>query len=170
MKTVERSLLTISGLAGIIAFFLPFLHFKKFILDISFGGMTYAKAALDLADQAKYPIQRKFFTVFMESWQQASLTGVFERAALAFVLLGPVIFFMLSLGHFFRGLAGKQYKRGIFIALLYLGVSWAVFHFMGSDYNLSLNFFKAAGIGFWIGFSAIVLAALSVFFEKTPKR
>lgn len=169
MKTIERFLLTISGLTGIVAFFLPFLHFKKFILNIQFGGMTYVKAALDLAGQGKHPIQKEFFEVFLESWQQASLTGMFKHAALAFILMGPVLFLIHSIGHFFRGLAGKQYQRGIFFALFYMLFSWLIFKYTGAEYDLALNFFKAVGMGFWLGFGAIVVAALSVFFEKTSK-
>lgn len=167
MKTIERTLLTLSGLTGIVAFFLPFLHFKKFILSITFSGMTYVKAGLDLAELDKYPIQREFFQVFLESWQQASMLGMLKHAALAFVLLGPVFFVLHSIGHFFRGLAGGHYQRGIFFVLFYMGVSWAIFHFIGEDYNLAINFFNAVGIGYWLGFGAIVVAALSAFFDNS---
>lgn len=167
MKTTERILLTLSGLAGIVAFFLPFLQFNNFIKDITFGGMTYAKAGLDLADLGSYPLQREFFAIFLENWQQASLMGTLKHAVMAFVLLGPVFFLLHSVGHFFRGLVGSHYKRGIFFALLYMGVSWLTFTYMGSEFNLKMSFFNSVGLGFWMGFGAIVLAALSAFFDTS---
>ncbi|RMG29465.1 MAG: hypothetical protein D6730_03915 [Bacteroidetes bacterium] len=168
MKTVERTLLSISGLAGIAAFFLPFFRAGRFFSDIALSGFSFVQAGLDAGGVGAYPAQKQAFMTFLESWQQASMLGMLKYAALAFVWLGPVFFVLYSLGHFFRGLAGRHYKRGIFFALLYMGAGYLVFRFLGPEMGLEYGFFDAVGPGFWVGFTAIIVAAFSAFFEKSP--
>lgn len=167
----ERIILTIAGATGIAGFFMSFFKIKKFILELSLSGYTYVKAGLDMAGIEKHPIAREFVLGIKNLIMNADqFDEKLKLIGLAFILLGPIFFVLHSIGHFVRGMMGKQYKRGIFFALAYMGGAWAFLKYYGNEVNMNINFFELTDIGFWISFTAIIVAAFSVFFEGSTGR
>ena len=91
------------------------------------------------------------------------------------VMSGPLYFLSYSIGYLIRGLRGKQYQRGIFFTIVYIGVAWLVFYLLGQqnsgklfglETGIPFNFFKMAGIGCWLAIGSMVAAAFSLFFAK----
>lgn len=179
----EQSMLTLAGIAGIAAFFLPYIQFEQSILGISLvdtyvSGLTYTRSALDATGVLPYEGGRTFVALLQELWTNAqSWQDYGTVAGLLVVISGPIFYLLYSLGYLFRGLFGKQYKRGIFFNFIYMGASWGICKWitathstevLGKQLGLNLNFFANAGLGYWIAFAAVIVAGFSLLFE--PKR
>lgn len=177
---LEKILLTLGGLAGITAFFLPYLTFSKSILGLevlnaSMSGYSLSRSLLDAFGILGYEGSQTAWKVLQEVMQTANGTeGYLSLAGLIFVFAGPFLFLAYSLGYFFRGLMGRQYKHGIFFTLIYAGLSWLTFYListtqtttqlMGLDVGVKLEFFSMAGVGFWVAVGGMLVAAFSLFF------
>ncbi|MEO0474070.1 MAG: hypothetical protein AAF206_30960, partial [Bacteroidota bacterium] len=146
------------------------------LMELNISGYNYVRTALDYFQVIDYPGGRDMINLVQDLWgnaQQMENKGLILGGVVA--LLGPIFFLLYSLGHFFRGLAGKQYKRGIFFMLLFSGYSYLVMFLLnqktttevlGQEIGIKLSFLEVAGPGFWVAVGAIFLAAISVFFEK----
>jgi hypothetical protein len=178
---LERIILTLAGAVGIAAFFFPFLRLQpdglgEKVLDIPVSGYSYTLTALDAAEVYDYPEGKHLLEVVGELFQNSEkLENKALWAGVMLVLTGPIFFVLFSLGHFIRGLAGKPYKRGIFFALLFTGFAWLIFFLLsgksnvevlGHEIGLQFNFFKMAGLGFWMAAGSVLAAAFSLFFSK----
>lgn len=176
MRT-EQLLLIIAGLAGIAAFFFPFIHFPDITIlgaelrDMTISGHGLIMGILDRFDLVQSASGSHIIGNILDLWQSStSIQQYLVFIGIMLFVIGPLIFLLYCLGYLFRGLRGKSYKRGIFTALLYMGLGWLAFYLAGSEDGLALNFFNQVGIGFWIAWGAVVLAALSVFFEKNTSK
>lgn len=178
---LERITLLLAGLVGIAAFFMPFLHLQpeglgKNLVNVDVSGYSYVMTVLDAADVQEYPEGRALLEVvgeFFENSQKIENKALW--AGVMVVLTGPIFFLLYSLGHLFRGVAGQSYKRGIFFTLLFTAFAWAVFFFLSDKSNIEFgaleigpkfNFFKMAGLGFWMAAGSVLGAAFSLFFSK----
>ncbi len=178
---LERITLTLAGLVGIAAFFLPFLHLQpegigKNLVNVDVSGYSYVMTILDAAEVQEYPEGRAMVEVLGELFENSKkVENKALWAGVMVVLTGPIFFLLYSLGHLFRGIAGQSYKRGIFFTLLFTLFAWAVFFFLSDKSNIEFgsleigpkfNFFKMAGIGFWMSAGSVLVAAFSLFFSK----
>ena len=174
---LDRTVLILSGLTGVAAFFLPFIN-HDYLLggEMAASGYNYVMTSLDASGTLSFEEGRNIWSLFQEYIQSAGSPA--DYAAIAgtlFTLAGPLIFLIFSLGYIFRALRGKQYRNGIFLSLLFLGIAWASFHFLGTSPAQTLfpdapegtlNFFGMAGLGFWLAFGSMIAAAFSLFFAK----
>lgn len=190
---LEQFVLTLGGIAIVVAFFLPYLTLNlnptawdgitqtEIKLDddhkikiegidaldrkVAISGLSMTETALRKADLIEEGIDTGWMDWIWNAWtENATSNSQMKVAGLAFVLLGPFIFLLYALGYLFKGITGKQYKRGVFSTLLFLGASWAIFRFL-----LGFNFFDMAGLGFWVAFGGMLTAAFSLFFERGKK-
>ncbi len=176
---LEKIVLILSGFAIIAAFFLPYLtlEVKPTILgqeiplenaqaQIQVSGFSMTQTVLNKTDVIKEGVDNGWADWLWNSWKEnASENAQLKVAGLLFLLAGPFIFLIYALGYIIRGLAGKQYKHGVFTNLLYLAASWAICKFL-----LDLNFFSMAGLGYWVAFGGMMAAAFSLFFERGVKK
>lgn len=177
----ERITLILAGLVGIAAFFLPFLHLKpegigKNLIDAEISGYSYVMTVLDAAEVQEYPEGRAIMEVLGELFENSQkIENKALWAGVMLVLTGPIFFLLYSLGHLFRGISGSSYKRGIFFTFLFTAFAWGVFYWLSDKSNVEIldlevgpqfNFFKMAGLGFWMAAGAVLTAALSLFFSK----
>ncbi|MDX1909616.1 MAG: hypothetical protein SF053_21435 [Bacteroidia bacterium] len=128
-------------------------------------------------------------------WQNTD--SVKDKGALAgimFLVVGPLLYALFAVWYVLRGVFGRQFKFGIGFNVLFLALGWAIFYGITQGYlgnifgkmgetsldlgiglnldlapkvDLSLNFFKLAGIGFWLAFASIWIAGFSLLFEKS---
>ena len=100
-------------------------------------------------------------------WNSAqNFQGLALVVGLIFILSGPIWFGFHGLGYVIRGLRGKQYGRGIFFTLFFMGIGWLVFYLMGKEFEESMGFFQLVGPGFWVAFGGMLVAAFSLLFER----
>lgn len=170
---IEKVVLLLGGLACLSGFFLPYLTLG----NQSISGFDETMAIVDYFT----PVEQE-----QGDWAWDLLSNTFDSitgakgygllAMLAIVLLGPFIFAIYGLSYVIKALAKKQYKRGVFVNLLFMGFAWLTFYLfqeqnsvsvLGMDLGAKLNFFKMAGIGYWVMFSGMMVAAFSLFFGKT---
>jgi hypothetical protein len=188
---LEQFVLTLGGIAIIVAFLLPYVtlnlnptawdvipseikindteikidNISALDSEVEVSGLSMTQSLLNKADVIEEGIDNGWLDWIWNAWQEnASSNTQLKVAGLLFVLAGPFLFLLYALGYLFRGLTGKQYKRGVFTTLLFLGASWAIFKFL-----LGFNFFEMAGPGFWVAFGGMLLAAFSLFFERGKK-
>lgn len=185
MRRVEQIMLIIAGLAGIGAFFLPFLHVEKSLLgvkllDVHVSGYSYVLAWLDFFDLHKQEGARAMIDLLGNLWQSISgIKGYAQVIGLFVVLTGPIFYLLLCLGYLIRGFTGGSFKRGVMFNLLFMGLAWGVFFWISRDkshlsltkdlninLDVSLNFFDMAGPGFWVAFAAVFVAGFSLIFSK----
>jgi hypothetical protein len=167
MKAAERLMLILSGLIGIGSFFLPYFFFKGLLTDFGISGYNLVEAGLSVTDVMASDGGKKLWDAITLLWENtASFKDMMAFAAILLILLTPVYFGFHFLAYLIRGLFGRHYKRGIFFALIHMGLCWLVLYLIGKDNGADLNFFRMAGVGYWIGFGAMILAAFSSFFEK----
>ena len=165
--TLERIVLIFAGLLGLAAFFFPFLHLPEEATISEISGINYVKYTIDGLQAEDGGLIREFIGDLQILWNDAvSINGYIGFGLMLFMLLGPFFFVLYSLGHLFRGLRGKQYRRGIFFSVIFMGVGWLTFYLLSFDLEIKVNFFRMAGIGFWMAFAALILAGISLFFEK----
>lgn len=183
---LEQFVLTLGGIAIIVAFLLPYMtlnlnplawegniteQVKIEGLDalnrkVEVSGLSMTETILNKAEVIEEGIDNGWVDWLWNAWtENASSNSQLKVAGLLFVLAGPFIFLFFALGYLFRGITGKQYKRGIFFTLVFLGASWAIFKFL-----LGFSFFEMAGLGFWVAFGGMLLAAFSLFFERGGKK
>ncbi len=170
---LERIVLTLGGIAIIAAFFLPYLQFKKafteaYKMEVSISGMSMVQTGLEFAEVVPGNTGEGMLDFVKKGWKDSqNFQQLGALIGFIFVLIGPFIFLLYSLGYVFRGLTGRQYKRGIFFTIVYTGISWLTFYLLGNDLGISLNFFSMAGPGFWVAFGGMFAAAMSLFFSKS---
>lgn len=178
---LEQIMLIIAGLAGLGAFFLPFLHFEQNLLGIKIAeatvsGYSYTTAWLDYFDLYQTEHGKAIIDLITNLWENISEPkGYVQMAGLFIVLTGPVFYLLLSLGYLFRGLTGRSFKRGVMFNLFFLALGWGIFFWisqdkstqiLGKEVGLDFNFFAMAGPGFWVAFAAVFVAGFSLLFEK----
>ncbi|GAB4422556.1 MAG: hypothetical protein OHK0039_38650 [Bacteroidia bacterium] len=179
---LEQTILTLAGVAGIAAAFLPFVHYEPQMLGVQLGetqvsGYTFVRALLDEFGVLPFEEGRVAMEAFQQGWSHAGgIKGYAQLSGLVLILAAPLIFVLYSIGYVVRGLAGKQYKRGIWFNLVFPGLAWAILYWISKDHSvtilnqeigLKLNFFSMAGLGYWVAFGAMMAAAFSLFFEKS---
>ncbi len=170
---IEKVVLLIGGLACIAGFFLPYLNFG----GQSISGFGETMTILDYFNLVEYQNGEWALELFSNNLDTiAGIQGYGLLIMLAIVLVGPLFFTIYGLSYIIKALAGKQYKRGVFVNLLFMGFAWLTFflfqeqnsvNVLGMDLGANLNFFKMAGIGYWVMFSGMMIAAFSLFFGKT---
>ena len=73
---------------------------------------------------------------------------------------------------------GKPYNNGFFFTVIYVVIAWLSFMFLtqdsttvvfGKEIGVKFEFLKMVSVGFWLTVGSMFLAAISYFFEKTPK-
>ncbi|MEL6673974.1 MAG: hypothetical protein AAFR61_17355 [Bacteroidota bacterium] len=174
---LDRIFLILSGLLCVAAAFFPFFH-SSYLLDghMSPSGYNYVMATLGQFGVVSFEQGTSLPDMIWNLFNSASQPmDYLMLAGLGLVLAGPVIFALYGLGYILRGLRGKQYRNGIFFAILFLGLSWATLYFLspemvstlfGGDRDTPINFFGLAGLGYWMGFGGMIAAAFSLFFAK----
>ncbi|MDP5170702.1 MAG: hypothetical protein NWR72_10690 [Bacteroidia bacterium] len=170
---LEKIVLLIGGLACVGAFFLPFIT----VASQPISGYTEVMTTLDYFDVVEYKNSEWAIDLFKNGFGNfADLKGYGLLAMLVVVLLGPLIFGLYGLSYIIKALAKRQYKRGVFVNLLFMGFAWLTFYLiqeqntvnvLGMEIGATLNFFKMAGIGYWLAFGGMMAAAFSLFFGKT---
>ncbi len=169
---LEKVVLFLGGAACLAAFFLPYLTFA----GQSVSGLSLVMASLDAAGVVDQPGGSTVVDGLLQVFNQFnSVKDYALLAMLVVVLFGPFMFAIFGLFYVVKSMIGKQYQRGIFLNLLYLGFSWLTFFLIAKYSSLqvihmlgdSLSFFQIAGPGFWVGFGGMILAAFSLFFGKT---
>ena len=183
MKT-GRVMLIFAGLIGILAFFLPYLTFEKSILGVevvnkSMSGYTELLTLLDRLGIYEYGKGIVLTELINDFWQSAnSGRDYLLFAGLMFTLAGPMIFAIYSINYIIRGIMGKPYNNGFFFTVIYVVIAWLSFMFLtqdsptvvfGKEIGVKFEFLKMVSVGFWLTVGSMFLAAISYFFEKTPK-
>ncbi len=178
---LERLMLIIAGLAGVGAFFLPFLNIEQSFLGIklvesSISGYSYTLAWLDYFDLYKSELGGQMLEALTQLWENASeIKAKAQLAGIFLIITAPVIYALYSLGYLIKGLIGKSFKRGIWFNLLFMPAAWGILYWISKDYStqilgqevgLDLNFFSMAGPGYWLAFAAVFIAGFSLLFEK----
>ena len=178
---LEHIVLALGGILGITGFFFPYLHLDTAEIglqmgEVSMSGYSYVRCFLDNFGLYEFDGDYRWLRFSVDLWAEANdPLGLGKAIALTFIQSLPIMMLLYSLGHFFRGITGKQYKRGIIINLLLMGLAWGTFYlismdgsysFLGETASETLNFFKIAGLGYWLSFGGILLAGLSLFFER----
>jgi hypothetical protein len=180
---LEQIMLVVAGLMGIGAFFLPFLQFEQSflglkLLDLSLSGWSYTQAWLDYFGLYQSKVGAEVIRTLIQLWESASeLKGKAQLAGIFFVMTGPVIYLLYSLGYLIRGLLGRSFKRGILFNLLFMPLAWGLMYWLSQDHStslfddklkigLDLNFFSLAGPGYWLAFAAVFVAGFSLLFER----
>ncbi|MDX2286750.1 MAG: hypothetical protein NW241_21470 [Bacteroidia bacterium] len=188
---LEQLMLVIAGLLGIGAFFLPFLSFESALFGVQLAsvhisGLSLTQSLLDFFKVIEHPEGRAAFDIARAFVEQASSPMDYARiAGGAFILAGPFIYLLYALGYLVRGLAKRQFKRGILFNILFPAAAWAILYFLFRVETPELpagellkavqieiprlNFFTFAGIGFWLAFAGIWIAGFSLLFEKNAK-
>lgn len=157
----SRILLTLSGLVGIIAFFLPWMRSPLAGEKLYLRGWTYFQAIGHKLGLVKAGAASKFFDTF---WGQLTDAGsaydIVQALCVWFIILGPVLFLIFHIGHVKKGLTGGHYKRGRDFAWVYLVLSILFLWFGTSDMigwvQKQFSFFNLASYGFVTAFIAMV--------------
>lgn len=178
MKSSQRILLILGGLLCIGAFFLPYFSINYGLGKWNASGLYYSQTLYEyfqaptgnanLLTKAEDKAFDIIYDAAKNAWEKKS-TLQFQGLSIVAVIvaLGPFYFFLFGLGYVYRGLFGKVYKRGIIFNLLFLGLSWTVFHFLSQEVPLiDISFFGIASFGYWIAFAGMFVAAISDFFGK----
>ncbi len=165
---LEQIILTLAGIAIIAALFLPYLTLQVAGQEVmTISGVSIAQSGLEKAEVIADLPGDSLVDFLWDTFNETTTTK--ERMSvigLIFICLGPIIFALYALGYIFRGLRGKQYKRGIFFTLLFTAAAWLIFKFLGAQLGTEFSFFSMAGPGFWVAFGGMLAAAFSVFFER----
>lgn len=175
---LERLMLILAGLAIIAACFLPFYLLELNVFDITLSKLTlnteqYVRAGLDAAQigeggEGNGSAGKLIDILGQELKNAAKWQDYAALAGIVFVLLGPIFYLLYGLGYLFRGLAGKQFKHGIFFNILYPIASFGILYWISTNnlLNLDVGFLNIANVGFWISFAAIWVAGFSLLFAK----
>lgn len=169
----EQIALLLGGLAIIGACFLPFIELSGEMLgpganSTKVSGMSVVQAILDKTGVQSYSEGQDLMNFFQSKWSDPN-TSIQQKGLLGgiwIILFGPLFFALHALGYIFKGLRGKQYSRGIFFTLLFVGLGWLIFWLFGKEDGQSYNFFSTVQTGFWVAIGGMLLAAFSLFFEK----
>ncbi len=169
---LEPLLLTLGGILVIVAFFFPFLIIPTEILSVNgnevhTSGLTLCQEVLGHFEVIEKPAGEGIIPAIIDKWNNATdWKELGLVVGLLFIMGGPIWFGLHSIGYIWKGFRGKQYGRGIFFAILFLGFSWTIIWLWGNSMGLSLNFFQLVQPGFWMGCAGMILAAFSLFFEQ----
>lgn len=157
----SRILLTLSGLVGMIAFFLPWMRSPLAGQKLYLTGWTYFQALGHKLGIVKHGGAAKFFETF---WGQVSgaesAYSLVQALCVWFILLGPIMFMVFHVNHFRKGLKGGHYRRGRDFAWIYLVLS-IFFLWYGTTDMMHLiqkkfSFFNLASYGFYIALAAML--------------
>lgn len=167
---LERIVLILGGLLCIGGFFLPFIEIDvlgKTVASMSGYDMTAAgvEVAQGPVDAPPGPVMR----TLSEEWAAAgNFADLGKIIGAIFFILGPFFFAIYGLSYVIKGLMGKVYKRGVFFTILFTAGAWLFFYFIGPELGSlwGRNFFNMAGLGFWLPFAGMWVAAFSLFFSK----
>jgi hypothetical protein len=168
LQQPQRALLLAAGMVGIIAFFLPFIHFVEVLfVNIHYSGWSLVEAGLDAADIGKFPRGRKLLNFLIEQWQSnQSLIDYIGFVGLLYILLGPLYFLYYALRYLLAALRNRDFPHGLVFLLTFTAFAWVGFYFGGQEYHVKINFFNRAGLGFWLVAVSVVMAFLSRFARK----
>lgn len=168
LQQPQRALLLAAGIIGIVAFFLPFIHFVEVLfVNIHYSGWSLIEAGLDAADIGKFPRGRKLLNFMIEQWQaNQSLIDYVGFVGLLYILLGPIYFLYYAFAYLFAGLLNREFSRGLIHLLIFTAFAWIGFYFGGQEYHVKINFFNRAGIGFWLVCASVLMGFLSRFVRK----
>ena len=149
-------LLFLSGVAGIIAFFLPFFSINLLFTQIDVSGFTILKAILTAFNIIK-SIDGQAFLEFMQRLlrEPESLKAFIGISVILFMIIGPLAFFVKSI-RFVFAIAGEGYKTGARFAVVYTLICFAVFYLVGDEVGIPVSFFSITGIGYWLSIGAMI--------------
>ena len=164
----QRALLLAAGITGIVAFFLPFLHFVEVLfVNIHYSGWNLVEAGLDAAEVGKFPKGRKLLKFLIEQWQSnQSIIDYLGFVGLLYILLGPVYFLYYALRYLLAALLNRSFHQGLAFLLFFTVFAWLGFYLGGKEYHIKLNFFNRAGLGFWLVCASVTMGFLSRFAKK----
>jgi len=165
---LKRWILLAAGLLGIVAFFLPFFKLVNVgFIDVNVSGTSLLGALAEAFDIGNFKGGKRLYKLLLDQWQ--SNQDIIDYAGyfgFVYVLLGPVFILLFSLGYLFKGISDKgRYRSGLIFLLIYTVIAAIGLYASGQYYNITLNFFNRAGLGYWLGAGAIVLAWLSRFLK-----
>ncbi len=157
-----------AGILGVVAFFLPFFKLLNVgFVDVNISGSSLMGAAAEAFDIGNFKGGKRLYKLLLDQWQ--SNQDIIDYAGyfgFVYVLLGPVYFLLFSLGYLFKGINGRgSYRTGLVFLLIYTVIAAIGLYASGQYYNITLNFFNRAGLGYWLGAGAILLAWLSKFLK-----
>lgn len=156
-------MLLLAGISGIAAFFLPFLHLAKFLkLDLFYSGWTVLQAVLDQAGLISSKGGSRLAGFVADQWQSsAELMDYVGFVGMILLLLAPFFLALFSTGYLIKGIKGGSYKTGLIFFLSFSFFIWLSLFMGGQEYHLTINFFKRAGLGYWLAGGSILLAWIS---------
>ena len=167
---LERLVLILGGLLCLGGFFLPYLEVDMLGKTVaSISGFDMTNAAVEVAQGPIDAPSGPVMETLTEEWHAASdMSDLGKIIGAIFFILGPFFFALYGLSYVFKGLRGKPYKRGVFFTILFTAAAWLFFYFIGPEIGTiwGRNFFKLAGLGFWLSFAGMFVAAFSLFFSK----
>lgn len=154
-STAERILLSIGGLAGMGAFFLPFFQ------EVS--GLKIVQGVLSwkhIVSSAGGEEMLAFFQHISEV--PAGIERILTIVAVIIVIVVPIHIVFIALIFFLRGLAGKKsYKSGLVYGIIYSAVCAALFALAGGKIGMESNFVKLVGAGYWLSMACLIVGRFS---------
>ncbi|MEL7340296.1 MAG: hypothetical protein AAGM67_07410 [Bacteroidota bacterium] len=165
---LSRWILLGAGIVGIAAFFLPFFKLVNIgFIDVNISGQSLLGALAEAFDVGNFRGGKRLYKFLLDQWQ--SNQDVIDYAGyfgFLFVLLGPVYLLFFNLGYFFKGAFDRgSYRSGLVFLLIYTVIAAVGLYASGQYYNITLNFFKRAGLGYWLGAGAILIAWTTRFLK-----
>ncbi len=168
MKQPQRLLLLIAAAVGIVAFFLPFIHFAEVLfIDIFYSGWNLVEAGLDAAEVGKFKKGRKLLNFLADQWKaNKSLVDYIGFVGLVYIILGPFYFLIYAIRYLIAGLRNKSYHKGLIYFLIFSAFAWVGFYLGGQEYHIKINFLNRAGLGFWLTAISVSLGFVSRYVKK----
>ncbi|NQS99118.1 MAG: ribosomal protein L7/L12 [candidate division Zixibacteria bacterium] len=156
-SAVERIILSIGGLAGMGAFFLPFFQ--------GISGLKIVQGILSwkhIVSSAGGEEMLAFFQHISEV--PAGIERILAIVAVIIVIVVPTHIVFIALIFFLRGLAGrKSYKSGLVYGIIYSAVCAALFALAGGKIGMESNFIKLVGAGYWLSMACLIIGRFSTF-------
>ncbi|MEZ4684647.1 MAG: hypothetical protein R3B47_00815 [Bacteroidia bacterium] len=170
MNILERLVLLLGASMCIGAFFLPYIEVG--MMGKTMGSVSGYDMVMGVAEAVQAPVDAPdgvIMDTFAEEWSAAEdFADLGKIIGAIFFILGPFFFALYGLSYLIKALRGKSYRQGVIFTILFTAGTWIFFYFMGPELGSlwGKNFFKFAGLGFWIAFAGMWVAAISLFFSK----
>lgn len=160
-------MLLAGGLLCLAGFFLPYLSLSFLNTTLaSVSGLNMAENMVSAAqrmDAAPSPVMN----MLADEWEAAEgFMDLGKIVGFLTLFIAPFIFALYGLSYTFKALLGKSYRGGVFFNILFAIAAGLFFYFVGPELGLGKNFFRLTGLGYWLPFAGMWLAAFSLIFSQ----
>jgi len=170
---LNRVILFICGVLGIIGFFTPFYGLEEISDSITVSGYGMVKLIyrfLSVASQMGLTIGDLFENVLGPMVKQSGASSESAKQTMSFlvglfIVTGPILFGVFSLVILLKTFSGNGFGLGLTTFILYTIVSFILVAVLSSELKLDVSFFTFTSTGYWLTMVAMIGGGVATIFE-----